>query len=369
MALVAGGLAHDLNNHITIIGHAAEMAEIVNQPERHLQAWRQVLGLCARARATIDRIHAFSREASGRQQRLDLAEITAESIRLVRASLPSKITLASGGDVEAGVCAILANANQVQESLIHLVYAAVAEFPEKGGLIEIGLYCAKAGERDGADSKADDRYVCGWRFSAKGMARVPALWRDLGAAAVSSSVDAHDEDAGSRDRMRGLLTAHGVRASLAADGLMIGIEWPRCPPSVERVREATSAGHERELVGWHVAVVEDEADELDLLRDVLQARGARVSAFGAAEDFLRWLRGGPAPDLLVVDQVLDEHSGELLAERLHAVSPDTPVLLIGGRLQAGSPAWVQGRPLRTLPKPFAFAEFFAALETLSVRKS
>jgi DNA-binding response OmpR family regulator len=163
-----------------------------------------------------------------------------------------------------------------------------------------------------------------------------------------------------------LLAAHGARVRSDGGEYKLGIEWPVCPAGQPGAgsRGLLMTDQPRELAGWHIAVVEDEPRELDLLRDVLHARGAKVSAFGAAGDFLRWAGGGPAPDLLIVDQVLDELSGEVLAGRMHELSPGTPVLLIGARLQAGAPEWAAGRPLRTLPKPFAFADLFAALKAL-----
>lgn len=365
LRLVAGGLAHDLNNYVTIIGHTAELAEMMNDHARHLRAWEQVRTLCERARMTVGRIQALSRQASGRQQRLDLGELTLASIRLLRASVPSGVKLT--GKIEVDACSILGNANQIQEFFIHVVHAAATALPITGGEIDIRLvFTAKQGG-GAAGGGAPMPACCSW-FRIRGTPLTPGLWaglRETPADGASAPAGGVGELAA---RLRALLAAHGARVREGDEPSQIGIEWPICDAVADPAgaRGLPAADQAQELRGWQVAVVEDEPRELDLLRDVLHARGARVSAFAAARDFLRWIEGGPPPDLLIVDQVLDELSGEVLAERMHEVSPGTPVLLIGALLQAGTPAWAGGRPLRTLPKPFAFADLFAALKTLPV---
>lgn len=364
LGLVAGGLAHDLNNHVTIIGHTAELAEMMNDPERHMRAWAQVRALCERARFTIDRIQAFSRRASGLQQKLDLVELMDVSIRLLRASVPSGVSLK--GVNEAGSFPVLGNANQVQEIFIHLVHSAASALPASGGAITIKLVPPAASVAEGETGGV--RHCCSW-FGVEGAAGTPGLWERLRAQGGGGVDSIAAGDIELAERALVLLAAHGAKVRSDGGEGVLGIEWPVCPAGQSGVgsRGLLMTDQPRELAGWHVAVVEDEPRELDLLRDVLHARGAKVSAFGAAGDFLRWAGGGPAPDLLIVDQVLDELSGEVLAERMHALSPETPVLLIGARLQAGAPEWASGRPLRTLPKPFAFADLFAALKALPKR--
>lgn len=118
----------------------------------------------------------------------------------------------------------------------------------------------------------------------------------------------------------------------------------------------------------HVLVVDDAPDILELLRDVLEDEGYRVTSRASVQQMsaVREL----APDLIVHDLLFTEHmpSGWTF---LHALRQDpqighVPVILCtaDGRVHT-DPCWAQQvvrLRLRVLTKPFDLTDFLALLK-------
>ncbi len=352
MSLIAGGLAHDLNNQVTTIGHTAELAVMLDDPSRNPQFFGQVQQLCERSRFTIERIQDFSRANTGRQADIDLAEITAVAVRWLRAAVETQLHLVFLAG--SGKFPVRGNANQIQEVLIHLIRAAEAELSAESGSVELTM---KGG---GEVSCASSATSAVWCFRMPGRVQ-PELWRRLIEADFSHSKAGWEELYQLATRIHSVLVAHGCHWSCQGD--VICLEWRGAPVAIESETQcpAVDPKAKRDLGGLHIAVVVDDPFELEVLREILQKQGARVSAFRSAVDFLRWLPGGRVPDLLVVDQVLEALSGEEVARQLLNQAPGVPVLMTGGCIETGSLEIAGARCIRTLSKPFVAEELMHVL--------
>jgi CheY-like chemotaxis protein len=70
-----------------------------------------------------------------------------------------------------------------------------------------------------------------------------------------------------------------------------------------------------DLHGVHVLAVDDEADAITLVSELLEAAGARVTAAGSAEEALRLMEVEP-PHVLVTDVGMPRVDGFQLIERV-----------------------------------------------------
>jgi len=95
-------------------------------------------------------------------------------------------------------------------------------------------------------------------------------------------------------------------------------------------------------------IVEDEAALRDLLRRYLERAGYRTEAFAGPEEALRRFAAEPSGfSLVVTDLALPGLDGEALLDRMRALQPDLPALILSG--YPHQPA----HPLtRFLQKPF-----------------
>ena len=81
----------------------------------------------------------------------------------------------------------------------------------------------------------------------------------------------------------------------------------------------------------HILVVDDEQDIREILSQALSVKGYRVTAAQAGAEALRLVKADPA-DLMISDLQMEESDGLELIEKMKAVYPDLPVILLTGMI-------------------------------------
>lgn len=81
----------------------------------------------------------------------------------------------------------------------------------------------------------------------------------------------------------------------------------------------------------HILLVDDEASIRNLLHEVLERAGYRITSVATVEEALRVVNDD-RPQLVITDLQLEESDGIELAERAKAIAPDMPILLLTGIL-------------------------------------
>jgi CheY-like chemotaxis protein len=79
----------------------------------------------------------------------------------------------------------------------------------------------------------------------------------------------------------------------------------------------------------HILVVDDEAVIRDLLDMFLSRSGYRVTAVSSAPE-AEEVAGRDRPDLVITDLQLEDSDGLEMIERLKALLPETPMMLLTG---------------------------------------
>jgi PAS domain S-box-containing protein len=135
---LAGGIAHDFNNLLAAILGFTELA-LADVPQasalwHHLH---QVLAAGTRAKDLVHQILAFSRKTLTARTPLTLPTLVQEALVLLRASLPSTITIRTHIAEEVG--AVLADATQLHQVLLNLCANAAYAMRTTGGVLEVRL--------------------------------------------------------------------------------------------------------------------------------------------------------------------------------------------------------------------------------------
>jgi CheY-like chemotaxis protein len=135
-----------------------------------------------------------------------------------------------------------------------------------------------------------------------------------------------------------LVELHGGRISAHSDGVGLGalftVTIPVAPVRAVAPRHPLASGdadtdsRPPSLDGLHVLVVEDERDSRDLLQQILEGSGIRVTLAANAEEGFAALRAKP-PDVLLCDIGMPHEDGHSLMKRIRAL-PAT----LGGRVSA-----------------------------------
>ena len=122
-----------------------------------------------------------------------------------------------------------------------------------------------------------------------------------------------------------------------------------------------------------ILAVDDDRSILDVLRDVLVARGYEVLTASSVDEALDILRQQRRPDLVLLDLNMPGKNGFALYKELDSSHP-IPVLFVSGFSQSFSPStegftniWTNGFALGMtdiLYKPFAIALLYEKVEAL-----
>lgn len=120
--------------------------------------------------------------------------------------------------------------------------------------------------------------------------------------------------------------------------------------------------------GRRIALVEDEADQLDLLQHIVRSLGAASSSFTSGEKLLKLL-DRESFDMLVVDWNLPGIQGpEIVAQARRQLGPSIPIVFVTGRaLESDVVAGLRAGADDYVTKPVRPAELAARIQALMRR--
>jgi signal transduction histidine kinase len=328
---LAGGIAHDFNNILgAILGHA-EMALLAlpsrGRPAGHV---RQVMKAGERAKGVVDQILAFSRRGERPRRPVRVQAVVEEAVDLLRASLPATITLRLRLEAEEAV--VRGNPSQLQQVVVNLCTNAAQAMDGRGVLeIALGTVALARGATLSHGTLPAGRYV---RLTVRdtGHGMDPATMErafepffttkaagggtGLGLATTHGIVADHGGalNVHSRPGKGSTFEAHFAQADVAS---AVDEEDPEAP--VARGR------------GEVVLLVDDEQTLVLLGEEMLAALGYEPVGFDSAAKALAAFRADPGRfDLVLTDEVMPEMTGTELAQSLHEIRPELPILLMTG---------------------------------------
>ncbi len=327
---LAGGIAHDFNNILGAILGYAEMAREASPPGSLAASdLDHILAAGNRAKDLVKQILAFSRQTETKRISIQPALLVKETIKLLRASIPTTISIDQDVDLECDH--ILADPTQIHQILMNLGTNAFHAMEEKGGTLFISL---KNVILDRKDLLAEPSVRPG-RF-------VRLMVSDTGAGIKSELLEKIFEpyfttkEIGKGTGM-GLAITHGIVKSYDGfitceshinEGTVFYIHLPssdeRDSPDIS-VTEAISAGGER------ILLIDDEQMLAELGRTMLERLGYKVTVQTGSLEALAAFESQPdAFDLVITDQTMPGMTGIDMARRMLQIRPDLPVILCTG---------------------------------------
>ena len=311
---LAGGVAHDMNNLLTVVLGCGEMALDALDADHPAQALvAEVLAAARRAAELTKQLLAFGRKQVVRYQTLDLNLVVREAARMLGRVLGEDVHLT----VESGPDPVWVRADhgQLEQVIMNLAVNARDAMPTGGELtLSADVRGAEAvlsvtdtgcGMTEEVRARMFDPF-----FTTKGSGKGTGL----GLAVVHSIV----EQAGGRVEVDSAL-GRGTAVRVVLPAAL------RSASATDPVHELpTPSGTER------VLVVEDDAMVRSLVIRALTAIGYSVTSAKDAEEAARVVSSAPSFELLVTDVVMPGASGRELADRVRAVRPGLRVLYMSG---------------------------------------
>jgi PAS domain S-box-containing protein len=157
----AGGVAHELNNILTIILGCAELvrrdAVRPDQAARVLSHADEIQNAGARAKQLLHQVHAFSRPSGGEKRVISLSQVVEQTLVLMRGTLTRELTLETHFDANAPV--ILGNVQELQQALVQLCVNAVQALTKQRGHLRITVERVSTPRGELRDSTSTPEYA------------------------------------------------------------------------------------------------------------------------------------------------------------------------------------------------------------------
>jgi CheY-like chemotaxis protein len=329
---LAGGIAHEFNNILfPIIGYTEMcMFELPESSKAHKNL-AAVLKAADRAKELIQQIQNFSTKEASKRKNLRIQYVIKESLKLLRASLPSTIDIQQ--EIAKTCGPVSADPSEIQQIIMNLSASAYQAMEEKGGMMEFtlselpldsGNLLSELGLRTGSYLKL----------------AVIAKGAGLENAEAKYIFDPYhrigDEDDGAASGLGiiyDIVHRYGGKVqvgSIADQGIAVDIYLPLLDvPSVDSSEISDEAqiplGHERLLL------VDDEEDIIDMMHSMLEGLGYRVDSTTSSIDALDRFRKNPETfDMVISNLTMPQMTGVELIRRLHLIRSDLRVILCTG---------------------------------------
>ena len=360
---LAGGVAHDMNNLLTIILNHADFA-LATLPEDD-PAGREIhkaRGAAARAATLVRQLLLFARQEATAAEALDLNEIVTGLEGMLARTLGEHIIL--GVELTGEPEAIEADRGQVEQVIVNLAVNARDAMPD-GGTLTISTTNATLDEdalRTHTGPAQPGRYLC-LAVSDTGAGMTP----DVIAKAFEPFFTTKPTGSGTG---LGLATVYGILRkaqghiaiySEPGRGTAVKTYWPVSQQAQHSSSPAAPPDPHvvRAPAGETILLVEDEDALRAVAIRILEREGYVVLAAGRPSEAIELAaRHGGGVNLLLTDVVMPEMSGAKLAERLRDARPDLRVIYTSGYV-ARPGDLPEGAAF--VSKPFTGAQLLAAV--------
>ena len=351
---LAGGVAHDFNNVLTVIScHTALLLNELEPGSSLREDLEAIRGASDRAATLTRQLLAFSRKLVLQPVVLNLNAVLTELAEMLRRVLGEDIDLRLGLDPALGQVKV--DRHELEHAIWQLAANSRDAMPRGGHMIIETANVELAGEHihGSAESPSGPHVLLAVSDSGCGMdaatrARVFEPFYTTKGLGQGSGLGLAS--------VYGIVKQSGGHISVFSEpgqGSTFKIYLPR----VEEAAKVTSApGVLGEVIpGWEtVLLVEDEPLVRDLARRILRQYGYTVLEARTPQEALQLFSSyAPSIRLLVTDVLLPDLRGNELARRMTTLQPSLKVLYISGYADAGqSDPDIDPQNVRFLSKPF-----------------
>ena len=334
LGVMAGGIAHDLNNMLMAAIGQLNMAIATvsgnSAADRHLGTVESVLG---RMEGLTERMLAYAGKSSTRMEAADVALLLDSIEPLLRASCGHHVRLRMV--INARPATIMGDTTQIEQVLLNFVQNAVDAIGELGGEVQLRLSVVTI----------DD-------------IQAHAMQWPLPAAEEYLELLVRDDGTGIGDEVQrrlfepfyttkttgrglglsvvqGIIKAHGGSIKILSE-IGIGTEFrvylpmiAPCPEAEAEPADPVAAQVDHAL--GRVLAVDDDEDVLAITTVMLEQYGLEVLAFLSGDEAIAELQAHPQRySCAVIDLTMPVKDGVQVAREMRQLVPDLPILFVSG---------------------------------------
>jgi PAS domain S-box-containing protein len=326
---LAGGVAHDFNNILSIImGHGELLLSIAGADERARDGLEQIQRAADRAASLTQQLLAFSRKQVLQPKVLDLNEAVADTQKMLARVIGEDIQLITS--LHPALVSVRADPGQIEQVLMNLAINARDAMPHGGKLTMETANLEVTAERARELEVAAGRYV---------MLRVTDTGHGMDAATLPHIFEPFftTKPMGKGTGL-GLATVYGI-VKQSGGSILVQSEHKRgttfriylpgtegSPRKHEHIAKGNVAGGTETIL-----IAEDEPDLRELTRIFLEGYGYTVLEAASAEEAIHTAEMFAEPiHLLLTDVIMPGMSGRQLAEKVVSSRPQTRIVYMTG---------------------------------------
>lgn len=326
---LAGGIAHDFNNVLTpIMGYSEILRFRMSQQKSMDQEadgyLHEILLAAKRAKNLVEQILTFSRSSEQKESVQYLHPIVKEVMKLMRSTLPATIKIEEDVNVNCGM--VIVDPVLFHQVLINLCTNSLQAIGSNHGLISVTLKPATV--------RMDDK---DW---------VELVVKDSGCGMDDATLErifepyftTKEKEQGTGlglAMVHGIIERQGGRISVESapgDGTVFTVSLPVANEKSTKVEQVVSAVEFRSGQGQKILLVDDDPQVVRVTGDILKSLGYEVTGTTSPNEALSIVGEVEAGTfaLVITDLTMPELDGIELAEKLKAIEPDLPVIIISG---------------------------------------
>jgi signal transduction histidine kinase/ActR/RegA family two-component response regulator len=343
---LAGGVAHDFNNQLTIImGFADILAAKLGLQDSALQAVKKI-SMAARNSASLTKqLLAFARKGAFYIEPISLNHLVAQVLSLAKRSIDKNIKIIESLSTEE--CIIDGDVAQLQNALLNLCINARDAMPEGGRLTlrtdcvgdtaQLRVIDTGCGIDDAIKDKIYDPF-----FTTKEVGKGTGM----GLAAVFGTLEKHKATIEVESEF-GVGTTFILTFPLSA----------KKPSDPEGKRVAIQRGQ------GHIMVIDDDEEVSALTTEMVRSLGYKVTCFNDPEEALDWYTDYHREvDIILLDMIMPDMDGLEAYKRIKCISAEAKVMIVSGYSVEGKAQQVLDLGAQGfIQKPFTAADMSKAL--------
>ncbi len=364
---LAGGVAHEFNNILAgICGYAALGLKEETQPALR-QFFQYIADLGDRAAKLTRQLLTFARRPALVRQMVELEELVRSTLSLLTPTIRNELRLEV--DTNGDRLLVEADSNQLQQALINLAINAKDAMPESGVITFRVSRQILADTGPGHPEPIPPGDYAVVEVSDTGCGMTPEV--------LSQALDPFftTKEIGKGTGL-GLPLVYGIVRghhgyldiqTLPGQGTRIGLYLPRLSPI-----EPASDSAERLVVSEtpaepgprrRILVIDDEPAVRQVVQRFLEVAGHEVTpASSAAEVFQKLAQEVANVDLVVQDWLIPKENGMETFQRLQALRPGLPIIILSGYLHDELAAQLLSQGVAdVIRKPFHMTDLWSSI--------
>ncbi len=330
LGTLAGGIAHEFNNVLWIIGANAELLSTYidadSPASRNLERLEEA---CDRAAELVNQILNFSHQNEYEPKQLEIVPLVKESLKLLKASIPSIIEIQEEIPRDAGT--IIFEPSLMHQVLMNLYTNAAQAMKETGGVLEVKMMNLSLDQETASEHEglAPGEYIklsvsdTGVGIPTEVQARIfdPFFTTreigegtGMGLAVVQSAVKNHG----------GTVEVHSE--------LDKGTRFELFLPRVRKTERKPSKFADIPMGdGARILLVDDDDLVIQSGQSILKRLGYQVMIENSSKEALKVFRNHADEfDLVITDISMPQITGLKLAEEFLKIRADIPIILFSG---------------------------------------